>query len=139
MIMVYPGREQFLQQMVEDSEKSVRHARRWLNVVLTLFVVVVLVALVIALVLAAKARADVFNMCPSHRVGVVAGTPTSCPFADNVRAAWLSQPGNPVVAYSPVTGLFYSMYCSKSNITVSGLNIDGWQCSGGNAAEVVVW
>lgn len=88
----------------------------------------------------ARAHADgVFDICPSRHTGVVEGTPTSCPFADNVRSAWFSQPGNPVLVYSPVTGRIYSMTCVASNETVGGIRVGGWTCYGGNDAEVVIW
>lgn len=69
-----------------------------------------LMAVSVALGLAAPAAAETFNICPSGQTGV--STPdTSCPFADNVRHAWYAQPGTTVFAYSPVTGLFYTMQC----------------------------
>lgn len=80
-----------------------------------------------------------FAICPSGHTGVVGGTPTSCPFADNVRAAWFSQTGNPVVAWSPVTEQYYSMACAPGVATVSGIVVNGWTCFGGNNAEVVIW
>src|ERR1700682_2087747 len=65
------------------------------------------------------AHADaIFMTCPSGRDGVIAGTPTTCAFADNVRSAWLGQPGNPVVAYSPVTDQAYRMFC-VGNTTIT--------------------
>jgi len=94
------------------------------------------------LLVAPVAHSDgVFFECPSGRDGVVAGTPTSCAFADNVRVAWRSQPGNPVVAYSPVTGQYYSMFCGgDTGITFTdGHSADAVICMGGNNAEVVVW
>lgn len=60
----------------------------------------------------APASAEVFSICPSGLTGV--STPdTSCPFADNVRHAWYAQPGTTVIAYSPVTDLFYTMQCQR--------------------------
>jgi hypothetical protein len=66
---------------------------------------------------------------------------TSCEFADNVRRAWLDQPGNPVVAYSPVTDQTYRMFCVGNKIVnfTDGHSADAVQCVGGNDAEVVVW
>jgi hypothetical protein len=94
------------------------------------------------LVVPPLARADgVFAMCPSGRAGTVVGTPTTCAFADNVRLAWFDQPGNPVVAYSPVTDQTYRMFC-VGNTTVyftDGHSADAVECVGGNNAEVVVW
>ncbi|HYO04246.1 MAG TPA: hypothetical protein VET27_21205 [Mycobacterium sp.] len=78
-----------------------------------------------------------FDICPSGHTGVMSGTPTSCAFADNVHDA--SQRGNPVTAYSPVTGQIYSVTCLPGEATVSGIHVDGWTCYGGNNAEVVLW
>ena len=82
-----------------------------------------------------------FITCASGRAGVVAGTPTSCAFADNVRLAWFGQPGNPVIAYSPVTDQAYRMFCVGHTIVyfTDGHSADAVHCLGGNAAEVVVW
>ena len=38
---------------------------------------------------------------------------TSCAFADNVRYSYLTQPGQVVTAYSPVTGQYYTMQCAE--------------------------
>jgi hypothetical protein len=62
--------------------------------------------------------------------GVLAGSDTSCPFALNVEGSWSETGGaNPVIAYSPVTGSSYAMYCSE---TVGGLQ----ECTGGDNALV---
>lgn len=67
-------------------------------------------AALFALFAAAPGRAEVFDVCPSGLTGVA--TPdTSCEFADNVRRAWYTQPDTTVIAYSPKTGLFYTMQC----------------------------
>jgi len=59
---------------------------------------------------------------------VYAGADTSCPFALNVEAAWaVSGATGYVTAYSPVTGLNYTMYCTGGDPTV---------CTGGNNASV---
>ena len=59
---------------------------------------------------------------------VYAGADTSCPFALNVESAWtVSGATNYVTAYSPVTGLNYTMYCTGGDPTV---------CTGGNNASV---
>jgi hypothetical protein len=95
-----------------------------------------------ALTVAPPAHADfIFMTCPSGRAGVIVGTPTTCAFADNVRIAWFSQPGNPVVAYSPVTDQTYRMFCvGHTTVTFTdGYMADAVQCAGGNNAEVVVW
>jgi hypothetical protein len=94
------------------------------------------------LVLPPAAHADgLFLTCPSGRAGVVAGTPTTCAFADNVRIAWFGQPGNPVVAYSPVTDQAYQMFCIGHQVVYfeDGHSADAVHCVGGNDAEVVVW
>jgi hypothetical protein len=56
--------------------------------------------------MAASAHAaggELFLVCPDGHSGI-ATTVTSCPFAENVRIAYLTQGGPVVVAYSPVTG-----------------------------------
>jgi hypothetical protein len=62
--------------------------------------------------------------------GVYAGPNTSCPFARNVRDAYLSVPGAvaTVRVESPVTGQTYTMNCAPSSAGVT--------CSGGNDASV---
>jgi hypothetical protein len=95
-----------------------------------------------ALALTPPAHADgLFMSCPSGRDGVIAGTPTTCAFADDVRSAWFGQPGNPVIAYSPVTDQTYRMFCiGNQTVTFTDGHIaDAVQCVGGNDAEVVVW
>lgn len=81
-----------------------------------------------------RAQADTV-MCPDGQEGVIG--PTTCPFAENVRAAYYtSGSANPVtgavsiVAYSPDTGETYSMTCVSSHPAY---------CTGGNDAEVVVY
>lgn len=63
----------------------------------------------------------------------VAGA-TSCPFAEEVRAAYLQQPrrgANIVVqAYSPTTKKMYDMTCTGTDLVV---------CTGGNSAIVYVY
>ena len=69
-----------------------------------------------SLVGAGTASADNFTVCPSGMSGVSTDD-TSCAFADNVRWAWYSQPGNIVTAYSPVTGQWYEMQCTPTATT----------------------
>ena len=69
-----------------------------------------------SLVGAGTASADNFTVCPSGMSGVSTDD-TSCAFADNVRWAWYSQPGNPVTAYSPVTHQSYTMQCAPMSTT----------------------
>lgn len=69
---------------------------------------------------------------------------TSCPFAEDVRAHYVSQPtrGVPVdiTAYSPVTGESYDMTCEPGIVTRGdGVEVPGVECSGGNAAVVLLW
>jgi hypothetical protein len=74
--------------------------------------------------------------------GVVAGTPTSCPFADNVRQSYLNYGGPVVGAYSPVTNQIYAMDCSHRNFIAhlsNGTSHPGVLCTGGNDAAVVIW
>jgi hypothetical protein len=93
------------------------------------------------LALPPHAHAATFSTCPSGRDGVIDGTPTSCAFADNVRIAWFGQPGNPVLAYSPVTNAYYSMTCVAHTTVnfIDGHSADAVLCVGGNDATVVVW
>ena len=58
---------------------------------------------------------------------VYAGQDTSCPFALNVEQVWSSAPSNTFNAYSPVTGLSYTMTCNGAATT---------DCTGGNNALV---
>jgi hypothetical protein len=59
--------------------------------------------------------------------GLTAGANTSCPFAENVRAAY-NQTGSGVLdVSSPVTGQTYRMYCTSGSPHV---------CTGGNNASV---
>jgi hypothetical protein len=73
-------------------------------------------AIATAVSLAPSASAETFDICPSGRSGVSTAD-TSCAFADNVRWAWYSQPGTIVTAYSPVTGLNYTMQCTPTATT----------------------
>ncbi len=66
--------------------------------------------------LAPSASAEAFDICPSGMSGVSTAD-TSCAFADGVRWAWYSQPGTIVTAYSPVTGLYYTMQCTPTATT----------------------
>ena len=69
-----------------------------------------------SLVGAGTANAENFTVCPSGMSGVSTDD-TSCAFADNVRWAWYSQPGNIVTAYSPVTHQSYTMQCTSTATT----------------------
>jgi hypothetical protein len=99
-------------------------------------------ALLASVALAAPAQAnEPFLVCPSGRSGVATQV-TSCAFADNVRANYFYQGSGSVLAYSPVTGATYNMWCSPGY--VSTLNSWPWQvssvrCTGGNNAVVVFW
>jgi serine/threonine kinase PknH len=60
--------------------------------------------------------------------GVSVGPATTCPFARNVRRAYVSSGGSSTVAaYSPVTGLTYTMHCTGDTTHV---------CTGGHNASV---
>ncbi|KDE98391.1 hypothetical protein Y900_005420 [Mycolicibacterium aromaticivorans JS19b1 = JCM 16368] len=82
----------------------------------------------------APSTVENFRICPSGLTGV-ATDETSCAFADSVRAAWYSQPGTTVLAYSPVTHQSYLMTCIESATNV-------WRgskrCSGVNAQGTVL-
>jgi len=83
---------------------------------------------------AAVSQAEVFTICPSGLTGVA--TPdTSCVFADSVRASWYSQPGTTVIAYSPKTGLFYTMQCWY---TITDVWYNAKRCFGVNAFGAVL-
>jgi hypothetical protein len=52
---------------------------------------------------------------PADQGGITVSAHVSCPFAQNVEAAWDSSGGaSSVTAYSPVTGLTYTVACSAS-------------------------
>ncbi|BBZ55029.1 hypothetical protein MPHO_20210 [Mycolicibacterium phocaicum] len=72
-----------------------------------------------------------FKICPSGTSGV-ASDETSCAFADSVRSSWYSQPGQSVIAYSPVTHQSYLMTCVPATTNIwpgakrcSGVNAQG--------------
>lgn len=57
------------------------------------------------------------------------GSATTCPFAQNVQSVYFEEIGSgsgTIEVYSPVTGRFYSMYCTASP----------HECTGGNNASV---
>jgi hypothetical protein len=97
----------------------------------------------LAMGVAPHAKADfVFDMCPSGMVGGVAGTPTSCPFADNVRRSYFANGGPFIEAYSPVTDESYVMDCTDAHFIAhlsDGETHPGVLCTGGNDAAVVIW
>jgi len=63
--------------------------------------------------------------------GVKAGPNTSCAFAMNVSGEYGSNPGaGTIQAFSPVTGMDYTMQCGPSG--------GGIVCSGGNGATVFI-
>ncbi|HTU14012.1 MAG TPA: hypothetical protein VMF31_02320 [Solirubrobacterales bacterium] len=63
--------------------------------------------------------------------GVKAGPNTSCAFAMNVSGEYGSNPGaGTIQAFSPVTGMDYTMQCGPSG--------GGTICSGGNGASVFI-
>ena len=57
--------------------------------------------------------------------GLTVGAHTSCPFAENVRAAYQSSGSGILDVYSPTTGRTYRMYCTSGSPHV---------CTGGNGA-----
>ena len=59
--------------------------------------------------------------------GLTAGAHTSCPFAENVRAAYESSGSGVLDVYSPTTSQTYRMYCTSGSPHV---------CTGGNGASV---
>ena len=98
-------------------------------------------AVITSVTFAAPAHADVFDICPDGREGVVGGH-TSCDFAENVREVYFGS-GQPAhfVAYSPVTGDRYEMDCESgysARFSDGGVR-DSIRCYAGENAEVVVW
>jgi hypothetical protein len=90
----------------------------------------------------APAHADEsFFVCPPSYHSGIATLVTSCPFAENVRAAYLTQGGPIVVAYSPVTGMAYTMQCAGGFIAhlYDGTIVPSMRCAGGNNAVVIVF
>ena len=88
---------------------------------------------------AAPAHADGFLSCGAG--AGIASSVTSCEFAANVRYAWFHEPGRVIEAYSPVTGMYYTMYCDP-NYTArmdTGRMYNSVHCEGGNNAVVVIW
>ena len=69
---------------------------------------------------------------------------TSCPFAEQVRAAYLAQstryvPVN-IIAYSPVTNQGYVMTCVPGTVVNgNGKIVQAMRCTGGNDAVVDLW
>ena len=59
--------------------------------------------------------------------GLTAGTRTSCPFAENVRATYEQSGAGHLEVYSPTTGQTYRMYCTSGSPHV---------CTGGRGASV---
>jgi hypothetical protein len=59
--------------------------------------------------------------------GLTAGAHTSCPFAENVRAAFEATGSGILDVYSPTTGKTYRMYCTSGSPHV---------CTGGDGASV---
>jgi hypothetical protein len=96
-------------------------------------------ALVVAL--APAAHADVFDMCPDGREGVIGGH-TTCAFADNVQSAfYASGMSHDFIAYSPVTGERYEMSCEGMYPAHfnDGQVVKSTRCYAGDNAEVVIW
>lgn len=91
--------------------RTYRTVRSWINLVAITFLVTLAVLIGLALAYAGTAHAETIHRCDSNTASVD-GHDTSCAFAHNVGVAWFSQPGNPVLAYSPVTGRVYRMACA---------------------------
>ena len=88
----------------------------------------------------AHAETVLFAPCADGHSGIATNV-TSCPFAENVRIAYLTQPGPDVIAYSPVTGQAYDMLCSGgyvAHLTI-GYTVPSVRCVGGNDAVVVLF
>lgn len=89
---------------------------------------------------AAPANADDLFIGCGNGAGVATSV-TSCAFAHNVRYAYQTQPGQVVVAYSPVTGEYYNMQCAAGFVAhfIDGTAANSVRCVGGNNAVVVLW
>ena len=79
---------------------------------------------------AAPAGAAQYCGSPADQGGISVNSVTSCPFAENVESAWESSgDASSVTAFSPATGLTYTMSCTASG---TGYEV----CTGGNNAYV---
>jgi hypothetical protein len=75
-------------------------------------------------------RADQYCGSPAEQGGISVNSVTSCPFAENVESASESSgDASSVTAFSPATGLTYTMSCTGSG---TGYEV----CTGGNNAYV---
>jgi hypothetical protein len=93
----------------------------------------------VVLCLAPPANADVFDMCPDGREGVVGGH-TSCGFAQNVRSGYFLW-GTHFNALSPTTGLWYEVNCDprlRPAVFSSGASLPSINCYASSNAEVVI-
>jgi hypothetical protein len=64
---------------------------------------------------AAPAAGSSYCGSPADQGGITVSAHVSCPFAQNVESAWDSSGGaSSVTAYSPVTGLTYTLSCSAT-------------------------
>jgi len=64
---------------------------------------------------AAPAAGVSYCGAPADQGGITVSAHVSCPFAENVESAWESSDGaSSVTAYSPVTGLTYTVSCGAS-------------------------
>lgn len=83
-----------------------------------------------------------FVVCDDGHSGIATDV-TSCPFAINVRRAYMNQdrPYAVVYVYSPVTKKDYDMQCQPGFTAVnkSGQRSDAVRCVGGNNAVVVIF
>ncbi len=89
----------------------------------------------------AHASTFTFDICPYGHEGVVGGH-TSCAFAENIRSGYhASGRSNVVIAYSPVTGERYEMFCypNYSANFSNGATVSATRCDGSNNAAVVIW
>ena len=76
-------------------------------------------------------QAPAYSGLSSCGNGLYVNSVTSCSFAENVESAWAaSGAASYITAYSPVTGLDYTMYCTGASAI---------SCTGGNNALVEFW
>jgi hypothetical protein len=79
---------------------------------------------------AGPAAASQYCGSPADQGGISVNSVTSCPFAENVESAWESSgDASSITAFSPATGLTYTMSCTASG---TGYEV----CTGGNNAYV---
>jgi hypothetical protein len=98
-------------------------------------------AVALGLATAGSANAITETFLPCGGGAGVATTVTSCCFAQNVRAAYFTQPGPAATACSPAMDRYYNMQCQAGFVATfsNGMSVNSARCVGGDNAVVVVW